>query len=85
MISKSLNDINIIIICSVINIIMATKCVVNAPSPICFPRFHWLGPGWGGGKVSPRKYVAQSACQYDVTSRVSNFQNGKQRVHRRNG
>ena len=29
-----------------------------------------------GGKVSPRKSVVQSACQYDVTSRVSDFQNG---------
>ena len=26
--------------------------------------------------VSPRKSVVQSACQYDVTSRVSDFQNG---------
>ena len=31
-----------------------------------------------GGKVSPRKSVVQSACQYDVTSRVSNFQNGEE-------
>ena len=30
----------------------------------------------GGGMVSPRKSVVQSACQYDVTSRVSDFQNG---------
>ena len=40
-------------------------------------------PGGGGGgergKVSPRKSVVQSVCQYDVTSRVSNFQNGEQR------
>ena len=35
----------------------------------------------GGGKVSLRKSVVQSACQYDVTSRVSNFQNGEQSVH----
>ena len=34
--------------------------------------------GGGGGEVSPRKSVVQSACQYDVTSRVSNFQNGEQ-------
>ena len=27
------------------------------------------------GEVSPRKSVVQSACQYDVTSRVSVFQN----------
>ena len=39
----------------------------------------------GGGKVSPRKSVVQSACQYDVTSRVSDFQNGEQSVHRRDG
>ena len=38
-----------------------------------------------GGKVSPRKSVLQSACQYDVTSRVSDFQNGEQSVHRRDG
>ena len=38
-----------------------------------------------GGEVSPRKYVVQSACQYDVTSRVGSFQNGEQIVHRRNG
>ena len=30
----------------------------------------------GEGEVSPRKSVVQSACQYDVTSRVSDFQNG---------
>ena len=38
-------------------------------------------PGEGGlrGKMSPRKSVVQSVCQYDVTSRVSNFQNGEQR------
>ena len=41
-----------------------------------------LGPG---GKVSPRKSVVHSACQYDVTSRVGDFQNGKQSVHRRDG
>ena len=28
------------------------------------------GAGW---KLSPRKSVVQSACQYDVTSRVSDF------------
>ena len=39
-------------------------------------------PG-GGGKVSPRKSVVQSACQYYVTFRVSNFENGEQSVHRR--
>ena len=26
--------------------------------------------------MSPRNSVVQSACQYDVTSRVSDFQNG---------
>ena len=37
-------------------------------------------PGGGErGKMSPRKSVVQSVCQYDVTSRVSNFQNGEQR------
>ena len=36
------------------------------------------GGGKGKGKVSPRKSVVQSACQYDVTSRVSDFQNGEQ-------
>ena len=30
----------------------------------------WVGGG-GGGEVSPRKSVLQSACQYDVTSRVN--------------
>ena len=30
-----------------------------------------------GGKVSPRKSVVQSACQYDVTSRVIDFQNNE--------
>ena len=30
--------------------------------------------------MSPRKSVVQSACQYDVTSRVSDFQNGEQSV-----
>ena len=41
------------------------------------------GVGGVGGKVSPRKSVVQFACQYDVTFRVSNFQNGEQSVHRR--
>ena len=40
--------------------------------------------GWGG-EVSPRKSLVQSACQYEVTSRVNNFQNGEQSVHRRDG
>ena len=39
----------------------------------------------GGGGVSTRKSVVQSACQYDVMSRVSEFQNGEQSVHRRDG
>ena len=39
------------------------------------------GGGGVGGRVSPRKSVVQSACQYDVTFRVSNFQNGEQSVH----
>ena len=41
------------------------------------------GRGGGGGQVSPRKSVVQLACKYDVTSRVSDFQNGEQSVHRR--
>ena len=36
-----------------------------------------------GVMVSPRKSVVQSPCQYDVTSRVGDFQNGEQSVHRR--
>ena len=32
------------------------------------------GGGGGWGEVSPTKSVVQSACQCDVTSRVSNFQ-----------
>ena len=32
--------------------------------------------------MSPRKSVVQSACQYDVTSLVSDFQNGEQSIHR---
>ena len=44
-----------------------------------------MAGGGGEGEVSPRKSVVQSACQYDVTSRVSNFQNGEQSVHRRDG
>ena len=34
-----------------------------------------------GAEVSPRKSVVQSACHYDVTSRVSDFRNGEQSVH----
>ena len=41
--------------------------------------------GGGGGTLSLRETVVQSACQYDVTSRVSDFQNGEQSVHRRDG
>ena len=36
----------------------------------------------GGGEVSLRKSVVQSARQYDVMSRVRDFQNGEQSVHR---
>ena len=43
------------------------------------------GGGGGEGEVSSRKSVVQSTCRYDVTTRVSNFQNGEQSVHRRNG
>ena len=41
-------------------------------------------PG-GGEKVSPRKSVVQSACQSDVTYRVSDFQNGEQSILRIDG
>ena len=41
-------------------------------------------PG-GGEKVSPRKSVVQSACQSDVTYRVSDFQNDEQSVLRIDG
>ena len=34
------------------------------------------------GKVSLRKSLVQSARQYDVMSRVRDFQNGEQSVHR---
>ena len=37
--------------------------------------------GGVGGMVSPRESVVQSAYQYDVTSRVGDFQNGEQSVH----
>ena len=37
------------------------------------------------GKVSPRKSVGESACEYDVTSRASDFQNGEQSVHQTDG
>ena len=39
----------------------------------------------GGGGVSPRKSVVQSSWLYDVTSRVSDFQNSEHSVHRRDG
>ena len=42
-------------------------------------------PNRGVGEVSSRKSVVQFPCQYDVTSRVSDFQNGEQNVHRRDG
>ena len=49
-----------------------------------FKMQYLLKPGGkGGGKMSPKKSVVQSACQYDVTSHVSDFQNGEQSVHRR--
>ena len=35
--------------------------------------------------MSPRKSVVQSYCQCEVTFRVSDFQNGEQSVHRREG
>ena len=55
-----------------------------------FTKEHFLsllsrGVGGGGRKVSPTKSVVQSACQYDVTSHVSDFQNGEQSVYQREG
>ena len=50
-----------------------------------FKQGGWKGGGGEGRTVSPRKSVVQSACQYDVTSRVSDFQNGEQSVHQREG
>ena len=47
--------------------------------------FWLIGGGGGGGEMPPRKSVTQSACQYDVTSRVRNFQNGEQSDQRRDG
>ena len=44
----------------------------------------WRGGGGGGG-VSKEIVQVQFACQYDVTSRVGDFQNGEQSVHRRDG
>ena len=46
-----------------------------------------IDQGGGGGAeiVSPRESVVQSACHYDVTFRVGDFQNGDQSVHRRDG
>ena len=42
---------------------------------------HGEGGRGVGGMVSPRESVVQSAYQYDVTSRVGDFQNGEQSVH----
>ena len=47
--------------------------------------YYQKGGEGGGVEVSLRKSVVQSACQYDVTSRVSDFQNGEQSVYRRDG
>ena len=45
-----------------------------AHSPTCnYPPRRVGRGGRGGVGVSPRKYVVQSACQYDATSRVSDF------------
>ena len=53
---------------------------------ITFFFYDLLLPGGGGGvEVSLRKSVVQSACQYDVMSRLSDFQNGEQSVYRRDG
>ena len=56
-----------------------TKIFVTVIEPL-----HRRGGG-GKGEVSSRKSVVQSACQYDVTTRVSNFQNGEQSFDRRKG
>ena len=52
---------------------------------ITFFFYDLLLPGGGGVEVSLRKSVVQSACQYDVMSRLSDFQNGEQSVYRRDG
>ena len=57
-----------------------TKIFVTVIEPL-----HRRRGGGGKGEVSSRKSVVQSACQYDVTTRVSNFQNGEQSIDRRNG
>ena len=77
------------------HIFATLACVQTSPLPqkLCDLRLYkrklyesFKEGGWaGGGEVSPRKSVVQSACQYDVTSRVSDFQNGEQSVHQREG
>ena len=37
--------------------------------------------GEGGGGGGEGESVVQSACQYDVTFRISNFENGEESVH----
>ena len=67
--------------------VRAKVCFMGSVSTVVnhvlmFPRVPLQVSG-GGGEVSSRKSVVQSACRYDVTSSVSDFQNGEQSVHRR--
>ena len=50
------------------------KRVMSWTSGRRLPVWYFFDYPRGGGKVSPRKSVVQSDCQYDVTSLVSDFQ-----------
>ena len=68
--------------------VRAKVCFMGSVSTVVnhvlmFPRVPLQVSRGGGGEVSSRKSVVQSACRYDVTSSVSDFQNGEQSVHRR--
>ena len=69
-------------ICLAFNLIPVLVFSNDFGVPCKFAQATRTGRGGGG---SPRKTVVQSACQYDVTSLVSDFQNGEQSVHRRDG
>ena len=68
------------------SVIFPWSCLLTGMIKSCVRDIMNIFAPVGGGKVSPRKSVVQSSCQYDVTSSVGDFsENGEQSVHRRDG
>ena len=66
----------------------AQKAGLNGGTSITLNTFFWFcireggGRSWGGGCLQGNRWFSPPGC---ITSRVSDFQNSEQSVHRRDG